>query len=139
MVSNKYLRAFIVGSSFVALLPFFLVVNSTNLQISNYIPLLKILNLHKRNYSFEQYVFIAPLFLGFVNMLSLYISTKYTIVKSNRYLWASLFIPTFVILFSFIGKFYSFDQTEWINYILLVYCGHFILWNYIIRYLENNI
>lgn len=139
MVSNKYLRAFIVGSSFVALLPFFLVVNSTNLQISNYIPLLKILNPHKRNYSFEQYVFIAPLFLGFVNMLSLYISTKYTIVKSNRYLWASFFIPTFVILFSFIGKFYSFDQTEWINYILLVYCGHFILWNYIIRYLENNI
>jgi hypothetical protein len=139
MISNKYLRAFIVGSSFVAILPFFLVVNSANLQISEHIPLFKILAPHKRHYSFEQYVFIAPLFLGFVNMLSLYISAKYNIVKSNRYLWASLFIPTFVILFSFLGKFYSFNQTEWINYILLVYFGHFILWNYIIRYLENNI
>ncbi len=139
MVSNKYLRAFIVGSSFVAILPFFLIVNSANLKISEYIHLFKILAPHKRHYSFEQYVFIAPLFLGFTNMLSLYISTKYNILESNRYLWCSLLVPTFVILFSFIGKFYSFNQTEWINYTLIIYSGHFIFWNYIVPYLENNI
>ena len=139
MISNIYRRAFIIGSSFAVILPFFLIVDSTNLQISKYIPFLKIFNPSKRHYSFEKYVFIAPLFLGFVNMMTLFVSTKYNIFKSNRYLWLSIFVPTFVILFSLIGKFYSFNKTEWIYYILLIYFGHFIVWNYIIPYLENNI
>jgi len=139
MGSPMYLRAFVIGSCAFVIIPLFLVVNSTHLHIAEYIPLLQILAPRKRRYSFENYVLVAPIFLGIANMMSLYISKKYTLSNSTRFLWTGLIIATIEILFSVLGNMYIFTKIEWLYYIALVYGGYFILWNYIIAYIENNV
>ena len=124
-VEDHYLRAFVIGSSFFVFLPYFYSV----LQIP----------LKKRNYNYSQYTFIAPLFLGLVNMLSLYISNKFYISRQISLFVISLFIPFTVILFAIIFKFYNYTTSEWIYYIGYIYLLYIFVWNVVVYYLDKYV
>jgi len=138
-MSNNYLRSFVIGSCFFVALPFFLAVDSTSLKIAKYIPLLRLLDPSKRNYSYEQYSFVAPVFLGTVNTVSHYIAKQYNVSSASRYLVLSLLVPTFVLLFSYTFGMYNYTSAEWIYYAALIYLAHFVVWNYLVAYLERNV
>jgi uncharacterized ion transporter superfamily protein YfcC len=121
---NEYLRAFIIGSSFFVFFPFFLAV----LQLRK-----------KINYSYVSYSFIAPISLGLMNILSLYISNKCKFTKQNRFFLMSIFAPTCVIVFVYLIKLYNFNYKEWLQYIITIYVLYFIIWNFVIYYLDKNI
>ena len=146
VLRNNYLRSFVIGSCFFVVLPFFLAVDSASLKIAKYIPFLKLLDPSKRNYSYEQYSFIAPVFLGMANAVSLYIvkyfeaeGIQYNVSSASRYLVLSLFVPTFVLWFSYTFGMYNYTSAEWMYYAALIYLAHFAVWNYLVAYLERNV
>ena len=130
-----YLRSFVIGSSLLVFFPFFYAVNNHEIPLFK----LSILAPSKRNYSFIHYAFVAPLFLGIFNMISLFVSMQYGLSISSRYLWTSMVVPKIVILYAYFYKMYNFNYTDWFIYSCLLFIGHYFVWNYIVAYLEYNI
>jgi len=111
---------------------------SKGVKIAKYIPPLKLLDPSKRNYSYEYYTFIAPAFLGVVNVVSLYIAKQYNASSASRYLALSVLVPTFLLWLSYAFKMYNYTATDWIYYTVLIYLAHFVVWNYLVAYLDRH-
>jgi hypothetical protein len=123
-MTNEYLRAFVIGSSFLVFFPYFFIVSQINPK--------------DKNYSYLSYSFIAPLFLGGINMFSLYIQKIYRLSREERFFFISMFAPTFVFCVSLITKVYHFSLfSKWIVYLLCIYLLYFIVWNIIVYYLDK--
>ena len=118
-----YIRAFVIGSSFVVLFPFLLIVGSNSLN--------------QKKYSFFDYALIAPIFLGSVNVLSLYIAKKYNFSNEKRYLGTGVLSATIVVCFSYFFQMYRFTGPQWIQYAIFIYFVHFLAWNYVVYYLDS--
>jgi len=126
-MTNQYLRAFVIGSSFFVFIPYFLAV--------------KYLSDHKfTNYSYENYTLYAPIGLGLYNVLSLYIANKMNITKRYSLFLISIIAPTFVALSAYILKLYNYTSIDqWFNHIWKLYLIYFIVLNFIIYSLDKNI
>ena len=111
----KYFRSFIIGSSLPAFFVFFLRVASTTTN--------------KRNYSYKLYSFLAPLYLGLMNILALKIG----------YYYVSLISPMIVILVARLFEVYNFTKKEWYNYYFRIMLMHFITYNIVISFLDKNV
>ena len=107
------LKEFIFGSSFLVLFPFYLTVQN----IPNTI----------KNYKYEDYTIIAPIYLGIMNILSKYLGKNIIGILS----------PTIVFLFSFTTNKYNFTKKQWIKYYFRILIRHYITFNVIIKYLES--
>lgn len=125
MLYSSYLRAFVIGSSFMVIFPH----------------LLAVANLDERdiNYTYKEYSLIAPLYYGFMNMLSLYISFIFKLSRRERYLITGTISPLIVISFSYIMKTYDFQGNEWIKYGLGLFIKHFLIWNIVVYSLDKYI
>ena len=122
---NKYLRSFIIGSSYPVFILYFLVVR--------YI-------VKKNVYKFNDYVIIAPLALGVFNMLSLYISEIYHIDLRKRLLVTSMVLPIVIFMFGYLTKQYSFKKAkEWLWYYVNLCIIYLIVFNIIVYYLESHV
>jgi hypothetical protein len=119
---NKYLRSFVIGSSFPVFIIYFIAVQSITTP---------------KKYTFETYSIIAPLFLGTCNMLSLYISELYNIELRQRLLITSILLPLLVCLYAYFGKIYKF--TNWTNYFIIVLIIYIFVFNIIVYYLETHV
>jgi hypothetical protein len=118
-----YLRAFVIGSSFPVFLPHFIAVAG--------------LDESTINYTYKQYSFIAPLYYGLMNMLSLYIAFRLKLSDRQRYILIGAVSPLIVMLFSYIFKTYDYQGTEWITYGAGLFAKHFLIWNTIVYYLNR--
>ena len=124
-MKNEYIRAFVIGSSFIAFVPFFYVV-------SNFNPI-------DFNFNYKAYTFIAPVYLGLMNVLSLFFKNKFNLSDRKRYLLIGLISPT-IVLFTILSlKLYNYTLKRWIVHSIKLYLIHFLIWNIIIYYLNKYV
>lgn len=124
-MSNQYLRAFVIGSSSLVILPYFLVVSSFKKE--------------KFNYDYKSYTFLAPIALGLMNVVSLLLANQFQLSKRNRFLLTSILAPTFVAMSVIFNKVYNYTQTEWINHIVKLYIFYFLIWNIVVYNLDKYV
>jgi hypothetical protein len=117
-MGNEYLRAFVIGSSFLVFLPYFFVVSRFKKSYFNY------------NYKF--YTFLAPIFLGLMNVVSLFIANQFNLSKKNRYLLISILAPTLVMITVTFFNVYNYTFQRRISHYIQLYLLYFIVWNFVV-------
>ena len=121
---NPYLRAFVIGSSVLVFLPYFVIVKSSI----------------NKTYSYDDYTLLAPIGLGFLNVLSLILANYLNLTKKYRFLLISFLAPTLVaILVNTIHAYNYTSINQWFNHIWKLYLLYFIVFNYVVYYLDSNI
>lgn len=110
---GEYLRAFVIGSSFYVFFLFFFFVSQFDPK--------------KFHYSYKKYTFLAPVGLGIMNMIALWISRIWNLSHRMKYFVASLLAPACVIAYVYISKTYTYTKKEWIMHIV----GIFILYSFV--------
>ena len=120
-MTNQYLRAFVIGSSFLVFFPYFWIVSSFDKK--------------NINFSYQFYSFMAPIALGVFNILSLYLATI------NRFLLISFIAPTLVALTVYFTKAYNTLKTysSWLNYLVKLYLLYFIVFNFDVYFLDKYV
>jgi hypothetical protein len=121
----EYLRAFVIGSSMLVFLPHFIAVAS--------------LDENKINYTYKQYTFIAPLYYGLMNMLSLFVALQFGLTRKQRFLLTGSISPLIVISFSYFFKTYDYKEDEWIQYGVGLFLKHFLIWNIVVYFLDKYV
>lgn len=125
-MTSQYLRAFVIGSSFFVFIPYFLAVKTFNKNMINY--------------NYEDYTLLAPIGLGIANVFSLYIANKMKLSKENRFLLISILTPTIVALSVYFLKLYNYTtMTQWFNHLWKLYLLYFLVFNFIVYYLDKYI
>jgi len=125
-MTNQYLRAFVIGSSFFVFIPYFIAVRSFDKNLLNY--------------SYENYTLFAPIGLGLYNVFSLYIANKFNLTKKNRFLLISILAPTLVAFSVYILKAYNYtSMQQWVNHIWKLYLLYFIVFNFVVYYLDKHV
>jgi hypothetical protein len=122
---NKYLRAFVIGSSFLICFPFMYVVSTFKST--------------QFNFKYKRYSFLAPFVLWFVNLLSLIIAEKFRISNRNRLLYASIITPTIVLITVKFLNIYNYTTEDWISHIIGTYALYFIVFNIILYNLDKYV
>ena len=111
------IKEFIVGSSWLVFLHFFLSVKKISPQV--------------RNYFYEDYTIVAPLYLGLMNVLGKYL------FKTNRFLYTGLLSGLIVAIFNTINRSYNFSPEQWSIYYLYIIAKHVLTFYIIIQSLEK--
>jgi len=116
-----YLKEFVIGSSYPVSLLFFLVV----------------MNISDKNYSYESYTLIAPVYLGLMNVLSAYLQNKFDLTLRERFYLIGIISPVIIVLFAYFYKAYPFTTTkQWLTYAIRLIIKHFLIFNLIVYNLE---
>jgi len=123
---NEYLRAFVIGSSFLVFFPFFNAVSHFKKELFNY--------------DYTSYTFLAPVALGFMNMFSLLLAKQFNLSKRMRFLAISLLAPTIVLIYVYLMKVYNYTTKEqWFEHIWKLYLLYFITFNVVVYLLDRFI
>lgn len=124
-MSYKYLRAFVIGSSFLVFFPHFLAVGMADEK--------------QLNYTYKQYTFVAPIYLGLVNAISLFIATTFALSRRTRYVLIGSISPLIVSSFSYLFQTYNYSNEQWMTYAIGLFIKHFTIFNVIIYSLDKYI
>jgi len=124
-MSSNYLKAFVVGSTFLVLAPFYYKVSSLSNQI--------------KNYSYKDYTLIAPIYLGIMNMLSLLLARTFNLSWNERFFYIGILSPLIVIMIVKYLESYNFSNEEWKQYYIILIAKHFIIFNVVVKFIETNI
>lgn len=122
-MNPSFLRAFVLGTSALIVFPHYLAV--ANLDPS------------KLNYTYESYTFIAPLYYGLMNVVSLYLALAFSLSRRQRYLLIGVVSPLLVASLAYIFKTYPFSPTEWLWYAARLFGMHFLNWNIVVFSLDK--
>lgn len=124
-MGNEYLRSFVIGSSCLVFLPYFYIV-------SNFDP-------RQFNFDYKIYTYFAPAALGIMNLISLILANKFNISKKNRFLYTSIIAPTLVLFTVIFFNIYNYNICDWIYHTINLYLLYFIVFNYIVYYLDKYV
>ena len=120
----EYLKAFIIGSSWIVVVQ--------SLYMAAY-------HRNKKNWCYQNYSLIAPLWFGIWNVISLVIADYFNLTLRMRYLVISI-ISYFIILSIAKGfNTYNYTQKEWNEYYIYMFIKYILTWNIIVYYIEKNI
>jgi len=120
---DEYLKAFIIGSSLPVFIWYFYVVSNYSNTI--------------RTFSYENYTFIAPLFLGILNVFGLFISQKYNLNRFTRFILTGLIGATLVSIFITAFKVYNFpDIGRWIKQYIGLYITYLIIYGLVVNLID---
>ncbi len=122
---REYLRAFVIGSSYLVFFPHFLAVGMADEK--------------QLNYTYKQYTFVAPLYLGLMNMISLFFANTYNLSRRTRYILFGSISPLIVSSFSYLFQTYNYSTEKWIIYVIGLFSKHFLIFNIIIYSLDKYI
>lgn len=122
---NDYLRAFVIGSSYLVFVSHFLAVGTADET--------------QLNYTYKQYTFVAPVYLGLMNMISLFVANAYNFSRRTRYVVFGSLSPIIVSSFSYLFQTYTYSTEKWITYVIGLFIKHFIIFNVIIYSLDKYI
>ena len=118
----KYLKEFIIGSSFpVVLLFYYMVYNYQG----------------DKKYNYYEYTLIAPIWFGLWNIISLLISEKYKLSKQVRFFIVS--ILSLLSIYIIAQNFYTKTTEEWRFYYFQQFITYMFVWNIIIYNLDKYI
>ena len=118
----KYLKEFIIGSSFPVVVLFYYMVQKHQ---------------PNKNYSYYHYTLLAPLWFGIWNILSLLIAEKYKL--SNRWRYFIISILSLFTIYIIAQNFYNKTKEEWNYYYTQQFIKYMITWNLIIYYINKYI
>ncbi len=124
-MNSNYLRAFVIGSCMLVVFPHFFAVAG--------------LDETKLNYTYKQYTFVAPIYYGLMNMLSLYIALAFQLTRRERYLLIGTFSPLLVTSFSYLFQTYTYKGIEWLRYGVGLFLKHFLNWNITVFLLDKYV
>jgi hypothetical protein len=120
----SYLKSFIIGSSLPTVLMFYFLFFSIPDSI--------------KNYSNEQYALVAPLYFGFMNMLSLFVGNLIGLKLRSRLLMISIISIIYILASVKLNNVYKFENTfQWISYGTIIVIFHLMAYNVIIYSLEE--
>lgn len=122
---NDYLRSFVIGSSYLVFFPHFLAVGLSDEKLLNY--------------TYKQYTFVAPIYLGVMNMISLFFANQYSLSRRMRYVVFGSISPFVVSSFAYIFKTYNYSMERWLLYSIGLFIKHFLIFNIIIYSLDKYI
>ena len=114
-MQNEYLRAFVIGSSFLVFAPFFFFVSRFNPK--------------KINFDYVPYTLLAPIGLGFMNVFSFILAKIFHLSKRMRFLIIGFLAPTYVTFLILFLKAYNYTSKEWFHHILGLYLFYFFIAN----------
>ena len=119
----KYLKQFIVGSSIPVVFLFYYGFK----------------RLKKDDDLYFKYSFMAPLWFGIFNVISLYIAETYKLSMNMRFLLISIISYLLIISFNKYNQVYNFTNKEWIQYYIGMLVVYLFTWNIIIYQIEKRI
>ena len=120
----SYLKAFIIGSSYLVFFPYFYSVKNSQ---------------NKKNYSYYHYTLVAPIWLGLWNVLSLMIAEHFGLSKRLRFLIISIISSLSIMSIAYYFKTYNFTTIEWRNYFFYIFIKYLFIWNIVVFYLDKYI
>lgn len=123
---NEYLRAFIIGSSFPVFALYFIAVSNYDESITNY--------------TYKNYTIIAPLFLGTINMVGLYLSNVYSLTKFQRFILTALLGASIVATTITVLKLYNFEsQQRWYKQYFYLFMTYIFVFTIIVKIIDSNL
>ena len=118
----KYLKEFIIGSSFPVIVIFYYMVYNHQ---------------ENKNYSYYHYTLLAPIWFGLWNILSLIIANKYKLSKRIRFFIVS--ILSLLSIYVIAQRFYTKTEKEWEFYYFQQFIKYMFVWNIIIYTIDKYI
>lgn len=122
---NALLRAFVIGSSCLVFLPFFYFVS--RFQPSQF------------HFQYKDYTFLAPIGLGFMNLLSLLIAERFHLSKRQRFFYTSIIAPSLLLLTVWLAKIYTYTWSDWVSHIVYTFIMYSIVCNFVLYYLDKYV
>ena len=122
---TEYIRPFVIGSSFPVFIQFFANVMKIDDKI--------------KNYSYEKYSILAPLYLGLMNVVSLYLAKQFDLDLRQRMLYIGIISGIMVCVIAKLTNSYNFTKREWICYFIRIITKHIFTYSTIVYLLESNI
>jgi hypothetical protein len=120
---DGYLRAFVIGSSFYVFFLFFFFVSRFDPK--------------KFHYSYKNYTFLAPVGLGIMNMIALWMARVWNLTRRMKYFVASILAPICVLAFVYIRNVYTYTRAEWIKHIIGIFLLYSFVFNVILYELDS--
>ncbi len=120
----KYLKQFVVGSSAIVFFPFYYAVHNNRPQ---------------KNYTYYKYTFLAPIWFGVWNIISLILADYFSLSLRMRFLLVSILSSLSIMTISTYFKTYNFTDAEWKKYYIHIFLKYLFVWNIIIFYVEKYI
>ena len=150
----KYLKQFIIGSSFPVVVLFYRSVYKS-IQEKRKIDPDYFETLHEKQvpflwnqiwpenyeyYSYFRYTITAPIYFGLWNILSLIIAEKFKLSIRMRFIIISIISSIFMMLFQTKYNIYDFkEKKEFYKYYAAIFINYMIIWNIIVYNLEKYI
>jgi len=120
----KYLRSFVIGSSF----PVFVIWFLSYMKAEN------------STVTYATYTILNPLYFGLMNMLALWLRLAYKISLRQSYIIIGLLSAFIISSLTTFFNWYGFSKTEqYLKYYLGIIISHLLTFNIIIYFLETNI
>lgn len=119
----KYLKQFVVGSSWLVVVQ--------SLYMAAY-------RRPNKNWSYEKYSLIAPVWFGLWNVISLVIAGHFGLTMRMRFLVVSIMSYIGILAIAKGFKAYNFTQEQWNEYYSYMFIKYIITWNIIVYYIEKN-
>lgn len=119
----KYLKQFLCGANILVVIPYYLTVQYSE----------------DKNYNYFEYSLVAPFWFGLWNIISFIVAQKFNLTNNQRFIGVSIISSISVMFLSTYFETYENDFKEWIIYYLGIFIKYLLVWNLIIRQIENHI
>ena len=120
----KYLKQFIIGSSFLVFAPFYYAVQN---------------NQPKKTYNYYTYTLLAPVWFGVWNIISLILAQQFNLSMRERFLLISVISSFSIMALATYLQSYRFTRKEWTNYYKYIFIKYILVWNIIVYNLEKKL
>ena len=118
----KYLKQFVIGSSFLVFSPFYYAVQN---------------NQPKKTYDYYTYSLIAPVWFGIWNIISLILAQQFNLTMRERFVLISIISSLSIMSLATYLQSYNFTKEEWKKYYLYIFIKYMIVWNIVIYNIEK--
>ena len=119
----KYLKQFIIGSSYPVLFSFYYSVKNSQ---------------PKKTYKYYNYTLAAPVWFGVWNIISLMLAERLNLTNNMRFILISIISSLSIMIIATKLKSYKFNSKEWRNYYFYILVKYLIVWNFVILNIEKN-
>ena len=123
----KYVRDFVIGSSFIVVAPFLAWTGYPHKNIT-------------QQYSYYHYSLLTPIWFGILNVFSSIMSKRFNLTKRERFFIISIISGLGVTIAAKTFKLYSKkNNNEWYTYYFHTMINHLLVWNIVIYNLDKYI
>ena len=149
----KYLKEFIIGSSFPTFFIFFIIVyeniqrkKQTNLEYLEYLkekkPQAALFPWNKISkygyFTYYSYTLRHPIYLGVMNIISLIIADHFKLSKRIRFVIIAIISSIIIMITTTIDNIYNWTtKREQIQYYINLFIGYMFLWNIIVYNIDK--